>query len=189
MALQDNALATLAELKEFLDITGTTYDDLLTNLLNRVTDLFHTYCGVTQFKAQNYTDYYDGSGDSYLFINNTPINSVSLLADDTDHIWASDSTFASDEYRIVEQNHIVVPDSIFSSYDQNIKITYNAGYDTIPGDLKQTCIEEAGRRYKHRRDFDVVTKTMDDGTIQYTQRGLMPSTTIILDKYKVNMVY
>ncbi len=79
--------------------------------------------------------------------------------------------------------------TIFSRYDQNIKIVFNAGYVTIPGDLKQACIEEAGRRYKHRRDFDVITKTMDDGTIQYTQRGLLPSTTDILNKYKVNVVY
>lgn len=188
MAVADNALATLDEIKDFYQFGSTKQvdDDLLEDLSNRVTILFQTYCEVESFKSDDYTEYVDGPYDKYLFLNNTPVNSVTSIAEDSDWVWASDSTVASTDYRIIDSKYLVAKETVWVRGDQNYKVVYNAGYDAIPLDLKQVCIEEVVRRYKHRKDFDVVAKSLEDGTVTYSEKGLLTGTKQVLNKYKQN---
>jgi len=186
MSVAANALATLDEVKNFYGMTGSkqTDDDLIEDLIDRTTQLFQTYCGVTSFKAADYTEYLDGEGSRFLFPKNTPIISVSNIADDTDWVWASDTTIGADAYRIVDEKHIVYKDSLFGRGDQNVKLDYRAGYEAIPGDLKQACIEEVTKRYKHRRDIDILTKSLEDGDATYSETAFLPQTLEVLYKYR-----
>ena len=188
MAVADYALATLDEIKDFYQFGSTKQvdDDLLEDLSNRVTILFQTYSEVESFKSADYTEYVDGSYNKYMFLNNTPINSVTSIAEDSDWVWASDSTVASTDYRIIDSKYLVAKETVWARGDQNYKVIYNAGYDAIPLDLKQVCIEEVVRRYKHRKDFDVVAKSLEDGTVTYSEKGLLTGTKQVLNKYKQN---
>lgn len=191
MAVSANALCTLDDVKDFLNMSGAVNadDELIMDLIDSVTDIFEIYCGVKAFKLNTYTEYYDGDYDKYIFPNNTPIVSVLEINDDTDWIWATDTTMAADTYRIVDSKYIVLKSDNTTNGDQNIKLRYTAGYATIPNDLKQICIEESSRRYKNRMDFDVISKTLDDGTVQYTEKGLLTTTKDVLNKYNNNTVY
>ncbi len=193
MAVADYALATLNEIKDYYQFASKGRkqidDDLLEDLSNRVSIMFQTYCGITSFKSTDYTEYQDGFASKYLFVNNVPINSVAEINEDSDWDWASDTTIAADSYRIIDGKYIVIKDTIFAAGDQSIKITYNAGYDSIPLDLKQVCIEEVVRRFKHRKDFDVVAKSMEDGSVNYSEKGLLTGTKQVLDRYKNNWVF
>jgi hypothetical protein len=191
MAVAEGSLATLDEIKDFYQFGSTKQidDDLLEDLSDRVTKLFETYCEVKSFYAADYTDVYDGSGDKYLFLNNTPINSVSEVNEDSDWVWASDTTVGSTEYRVIDKKYLVMKDDLFTCGDQNYRITYNAGYATIPLDIKQVAIEEIVRRYKHRKDFDVVAKSLEDGNVTYTEKGLLTGTKKVLDRYRQNWVW
>jgi hypothetical protein len=191
MAVSDDALTTRANVKEFLKIQSCGADDdaLIDNLINRFTDMFETYCGVISFKAKNYTDYYDGTGTKYLFLNNIPVNSITEINEDSDWVWAVDTTIAVDVYRIVDKKYVVMNSDYFTSGDQNYKVKYNAGYETIPYDLEHACVLEVSRAFKHRKNFDVITQTNQDGTLQYQQRGLMDQTETILNKYINQQVY
>jgi len=186
MSVADYALATLDEIKDYYQFGNTRQidDDLLEDLSDRVTILFQTYCGVKQFYAKDYTEYVDGSGDRYLFLKNTPINSVAVINEDSDWVWASDTTIASDAYRVIDEKYLVSKESWWTLGEQNYKITYNAGYATIPLDLKQVAIEEIVRRYKHRKDFDVIAKSQEDGNVTYSEKGLLTSTKQILNRYR-----
>ena len=188
MAVAANALATLDEIKDFYQFGSTKQvdDDLLEDLSNRVTILFQTYCEIESFISADYTEYVDGPYDKYLFLNNTPVNSVTSIAEDSDWVWASDSTVASTDYRIIDSKYLVAKETVWARGDQNYKVIYNAGYDAIPLDLKQVCIEEVVRRYKHRKDFDVVAKSLEDGTVTYSEKGLLTGTKQVLNKYKQN---
>jgi len=190
MAVATGSLATLDEIKDFYQFGSTKQidDDLLEDLSDRVTILFQTYCEVKSFYAADYTDVYDGSGTKYLFLNNTPINSVSEVNEDSDWVWASDTTVGDSEYRIIDNKYLVMKDDVFVCGDQNYRVTYNAGFTTIPLDLKQVAIEEIVRRYKHRKDFDVVAKSLDDGNVTYSEKGLLTSTKQVLNKYRQNAV-
>jgi len=190
MSVATNALATLDEVKDFYGMTGSkqTDDDLIEDLINRITQLFQTYCGVASFKATNYTEYLDGEGSKYIFPKNAPIISVSNLWDDTDWAWASDSLIASTDYRVIDNKYIVYKDSLFATGDQNIKLSYRAGYEAIPLDLKQACIQEVTIRYKHRRDIDILTKSLEDGDASYSESAFLASTLETLYKYRTMWV-
>lgn len=186
MSVADNALATLNECKDFYGMTASKQadDDLIEDLIDRVTQLFETYCGITSFKAADYTEYIDGQSDKYIFPKNTPINSVTSIHDDTDWVWGANELLDASDYRIVDEKYVVYNSGVFSLGEQNIRIIYNGGFTTIPLDLKQACIEEVMTRYKHRKDMDVIQKSQEDGNVTYNQAAFLPSTLVVLNKYR-----
>jgi len=190
MSVAANALATLEEVKDFYGMTGSKQadDDLIEDLIDRITQLFQTYCGWSSFKAADYTEYIDGESTKYIFPINTPIISITSIHDDTDWVYGSDTLIENTEYRSVDERYIVSKDSLFGRGDQNIKLVYRAGYETIPGDLKQSCIEEVTKRYKHRRDIDIQAKSLDDGDATYSESAFLPATKEVLYKYKTMWV-
>ena len=188
MSVADNALATLDEFKNFYGMTGAKQleDDLIEDMIDRMTQLFQTYCGVTSFKAADYTEYIDGESSKYIFPKNTPIISVTELNEDADWNWAADTTIGSDEYRIIDDNQIMY--KTFAAGDQSIKLVYRAGFESVPLDLKQACIEEASIRYKHRRDINILTKSLEDGDATYSTTAFLPATLETLYKYRTMWV-
>ncbi len=126
MAVSANALTTLDNVKDFYGISTalTTDDDLLEDLIDRVTESIESYCNVTHFKQNDYVEYQDGEGSKYLFVNNVPILSVDSIADDSDWIWAADSTLGTDEYRILDSKYLILKADLFAVGDQNIQINF-----------------------------------------------------------------
>jgi len=186
MALSDNALVSLEEVKRFyfpnMDKSKSQDDDLFEELIDRITDQFEMYCGIDSFHDDDYTEYLDSAG-SCLFVKNIPLNSITSIWDDPDWEWGNDSTATSTDYRIVNDRYVIFKYDLYDG-NQNIKITYNGGFENIPGDLKQICIKEVVREFKHRQDFDLLSKSLEDGSTTRVESGLMFSTTQILDKYK-----
>jgi len=183
--LKSDALCSLNDIKMYYGLTGSKPEDesFIEDLINDITDLFETFCNLDSFKAANYTEYIDGTGGKYIFPKNIPINSVASIYDDPSWTWTSFYLVDSDYYRIVDKRYIVVYDEYWFKGDQNIKITYNAGFTTIPGDLKLICMEEVIRRFKNRTQFDLSSKNLPDGTISFVEPGLLKSTKTILRKY------
>jgi len=177
------ALITIADVYEFLSVSGSDDDVLMQNLIDRKTEQFEQYCQLDSFYVADYTEYYDGDYSSYLFVKNFPINSITEIAVDADWVWGSDSTVTATDYRIVEKNHIANK-SYFSEGLQNIKVQYNAGYSVIPADIQEAMIEEVSRTYHRRKEIDVFIKTIQDGSQHRIPSGLMPGTKAILAKYK-----
>ena len=187
MSLNTEALTSLDNVKAFVSITGSTTadDDLLEDLINRLTKVFENYCGVTHFKATDYVEYIDGVGGSIMFLKNIPIISVTEIVYDPDWVWTSSEDIVdSDDYRINQDGLYVVNKSYWDGGLQSYKVTYNAGYATIPDDLEQSCIEEVWRKYKRRKELDVQIKTLEDGSQHFVNPSLMDSTVQVLSKYK-----
>ena len=187
------ALVTLSKVKQYGDqdtITNPERDDLLTTLINRVTTQFETYCGRT-FESAETTEYLDGGGIKFLFPAQYPITSVSGIWSNSSWDWDDDDLISSDDYRIKNSNYIVLKSSTFSNYDQNIKITYTHGYtaDDIPEDLQQACIEETLRKWKSRNKIDVLSVSLEDGSITHLTKDLLPQTIMTLNRYKKRSIY
>jgi hypothetical protein len=191
MAVENDTLCTLDEVKNFIGMTGSRQldDDLIEDLCDRVTVIFERHCGRESFKDQSYTEFYDGENSEHLFVNNVPIVSVTSIHNDTEWVWGTDTLLDAANYRIVDGKYIVFKSERIAKSDQSIKISYVAGYESIPKDLKQVAIEEAARRYKHRKDFDVISKTLSDGTSDYAPPGLLRSTVGVLNFYRLNSIY
>lgn len=186
MSVSNSALTTLDSVKEWSEMTGSkqSADDLIETLIDNITVEFENYCGVDSFKQADYTEYYDGSEGIYIFVKNVPINSVAGIWIDQDWSWEATDLVDSDDYRINQDNRFISSLNGWTSGVQNIKVTYNAGYSTIPGDLGQVCNEEVYRRYKKNKEIDVMIKTLEDGSLHYPSPRLLDSTVMILSKYK-----
>jgi len=183
-------LASLDEVKEYMGMTGSQsgVDDTLEDLITRISDLFHNYCKVTQFKTKTYTEYYSGQGNQELFLDQRPIQTITSIKQDSEWTFGADSTFAAGNYAILD-DRVVMKDNYFREGIRNIKIVYTAGYDTIPGDLKQACIEEVVRKFKKRENVDVLSRTSIDGGITKVADGLLADTITILKRYLGTGVY
>lgn len=193
MTVATNAIVSYEEVMQYAESAG--YTDIsadntfIENTINQKTKEFHKYCGVEQFKSRQYTEYYDGEGTSILFPFKTPILSVSSIYDDADWEYGSDSLIDSGSYKVIDKRRIVNKDNVFNKGRQNIKITYTAGYDSIPDDIKLACIREILREFNRRKDFDVAAKTLDDGTVSYVEKGLLKSTKDVLNRYRIIGIY
>lgn len=192
MALSDYALCTVDEVKEYYQFPSkgsrVLDNDLIENLINRVTVNFHNYCGLDQFKSKIYTEFQDGNGKLRIYPYNYPIISITSIHIDGDWLFDNDTLISSSYYKIVDGLYISMNNNTFTKGVQNIKIVYTAGYETIPYDLKQACIEEVARKFKNKKNFDEIFRTIEGSQVSKVEQGLLVSTKEVLDNYIRNEI-
>lgn len=177
-------LTTLANFKTEFDVDTDQHDTLLTRLVTKMSIHAQTYCG-RLFTAQDYTEYYDGDGSQELFVRNYPINSVASIYDDTDREYDSDDLIDSDDIIIQGDDYcfgkVELEDGWFDPGRKNIKITYNAGYSTVPADLEYAvqCLMMAA----FLENTAGINAVVGDEVI-YKPAKLRKSAKEVLDKYK-----
>lgn len=186
MAVSEYALVTLAEVKDFMGMKGSTSDadDLIEDLINRVSVLFESYLN-RKILSRDWLQFIDGKGLSVLFPDQPMITSVSGIWDDSEWLWEDVDLIPADEYRIVDNSYIAFrTTTTLGNYEKNIKLLYTAGYDETPDDLKQACITEISRMYKNRNQVDILSKSLSDGSVTMVAQDFLPLTITTLNKYK-----
>src|SRR6056297_1743075 len=94
MALQDNALITLQQIKDKLGITDTSEDEYLESLINSISDDFEFYCS-RSFKQEVITDYeLPGTDRQAILLPKRPIQSIQNVYINDEEL----DTKANDEY-------------------------------------------------------------------------------------------
>ena len=140
-------MITLEEYKRYLKIQNITYDEELQNIINAVETKVEQFLN-RNLLAQNYVEYYDGSGSELLILRNIPVNSVSKIEYYEGRInnvdiwteWTQDNQYS--RLLIPKEKHgIILEGGIFIKGIQNFRITYNAGYATLPYDINLACKE------------------------------------------------
>lgn len=140
--LLDYALTTLNDVKESLGIEGsdTSWDNLIKRKINQATEIIEGYTG-RRFKLTTYTDeLYEGNNGNELLLRNYPIvGSVTLSARDT---YENDNDFnAIDANQFFIDSNSGVIEGLGSFYGGfgRWKVTYAAGYATIPSDVAEAA--------------------------------------------------
>ena len=208
MALKENALTTVAEVKAELGLTGTEFDTYLERQINVVSEKIANYCN-RNFGKADYTDQqYKGNDTLYLLLNEYPILEVSRLKIDDYEQDITDLQVFSEEGKIYLpkgfwKSGLVGGVSKYNTNDieYNIEVTYEAGYvlpmddgtpdnRTLPYDLEQACIDEVVHAYENKGtsrqleswSLDKASKkfsTIDKTTDMHT--GFLISTKMLLD--------
>jgi uncharacterized phiE125 gp8 family phage protein len=188
MALNANALTTLAQAKSYLKIpSGVTSDDALVELfINAASADLERDCD-RLFKAQTITEYQDGKGHNAILLREWPLNSITEVRVDAGSDFTdADTLLDADEYRIHdEENALIRVNALWPKGYRNIKIIYNAGFATIPADLEHAVLWIVTWYYKIRNAEDIgrSTKSKEGETVSYSQE--MPKHILnIVDKYK-----
>ncbi len=202
-------LVTLSEVKNYLDITSTTYDAKLSNLIAYSTGLIESYCS-RQLTAANVVYEYQDGGLPYVFVNNPPINNVwsiseydgsqyvPMITPQTDgglpNVAANANstpgfTYDSNSGKVWKGITTYQSSSIslyqgFNNYSRGVRIEYNGGYAVIPADLKLCCLDLV--KYLHKGMDAKITQFNREQIEQMPySAGFPPHIRRVLDLYRL----
>jgi len=157
MALDSTALITLPEFKRYIGAKAndTSKDELLEDCINAASDMIIKHCN-RDFLAANYVEYVSGHGTSLLLLPQFPVNSVTeikVVASDgsLENLFNGDDTISNTAF--VEEAAITLRKGYcFPAGKRNIKVSFNAGYESIPPAVAKVCKEIAAMIYKESKD-------------------------------------
>jgi hypothetical protein len=138
------ALTTLADVKETLGIDAgvTTKDNLIKRKINQATEMIEGYCK-RRFADTTYTqEEYDGTGINQLILRQYPITDTeTLVLQERDTTLNLDNwTTVDSQYYFADNNAGVLDTRMIVLKTWNrYRVTYSAGYTTIPADLAEAC--------------------------------------------------
>jgi len=194
MALVSYALVTLANLKEVLGITTSDDDELLTNIINRVTDIIESYCNGRRFASTVHTqEEYNGTGTKLINARHFPITAVTSYQENNGTPGTADwDDLQSDYVKYIDTGQ--GPGQFFYAYGfergvSNYRFSYTAGYTTIPNDLEEACIQLATWIYNNRKSKGMKSETLGDRS--YTREDRTGNIIedlgidLILEKYRI----
>lgn len=151
-------LLTLHEAKLRMNIQDDSHDMLFNTLIADVSSIIEGYCGRTLTDG-TYVEYKDGGGNQEILTDEWPIISITSIYDDVDReypdislIDSDDYTFYPNEGKIVLMSSTIIGRNfrtVFYNGKRNVKITYVAGYTTIPGDIKIIASEILMKKFKN----------------------------------------
>ena len=173
MALNSNALITLALAKSFLKIptAETSQDAFIEHCINAFSDLFE---GETdrKIKEVSVTEYHDGRKSNMITLGEYPVNEItSVKIDSTSRFSGSETTLDSSTYAIGDNNNALYYNTHFPSGFRNIKVVYKAGYTTIPSDIQNAALWGVFYYFNMRETKDIgrTSKGKGDESINILQ--------------------
>lgn len=115
---------TLAEARQWLNLTDASEDDLLLDLIDAASTAVENYCN-RPLASATVTEDYTGTGTALLFLRRTPVTAVLQV------ILAGlpvECSFDSISIRRADGG-------IFA-HGSRVTVTYTGGWDPVPGDIK-----------------------------------------------------
>lgn len=173
-------LTTLANVKQWLNISGATDDALLTRMVSAASLFIENWLN-QPILAQDFTVTFDGWGGRRKSLVGYPINSVASVTVNGAAIPAAVGAMASGY--IYSQSQILLRNYVFTDGVANCSITYNAGYATTPKDVEQACIELVGLKYKTRDRIGLSSKSMAGESISFFDTDMSDSVRSALRNY------
>ena len=106
-----------------------------------------------RFASASYTEYHEGGGSDRIVLLERPVISVTNVWDDPDREFDNDAQLETDEYTIDSPRGILVlRRGRFFDGTRNVKVSYTAGYGTIPKDVNQAAVLLAAAWFREGRD-------------------------------------
>ena len=196
MALPD--LCTLADVKQWLGITDALSDALLTSLITRSSQGIRTWLARDLTEA-TLTENYDGTGTSRLSLRAFPVTAVSSVIVNGLVVPAASSPvvygYMFDKFGIylTGLNAVggnLVPNMWVGSYfpraNQNVQVVYTAGFNPMPDDITQACIEQVGYKSMQRKHIGKKSENISAGGMgtSYQEGLLAPEVRGMLGQYR-----
>lgn len=176
-----NNLITLAEYKAYIGISSTNQDGIINTLIPQVSALVKNIC------RRTFLDYVDetkieiskGSPTNRIVLHETPVLQVSSVEFSEDYGKTYSTLIEYTDYVVEQDSDIVeiIATPYVNYYKTNaFKISYNAGYEEIPSDLKLAIADLVN--YYVRNDAAVHTqKNIGSNNIQieYITKTQLPA--------------
>lgn len=178
------ALTTVADVKESLGISAgdSSKDNLIKRKINQATLIIEGYCNLPynhHFKQTTYeNEVYTGTGTDQLRLKMWPVTSVASFG----YRSTSQNT---DDWDVTETEDYFIDNgsgmlNLLSTQNRNwdsYRVTYTAGYETIPSDLAEACVMLAGYLVENSASGTAVKRKREGGReIEYFQPSGASST-------------
>jgi hypothetical protein len=176
-------LTSLSTVQQYLGLSSTTDDELLTELVARASDGVRSYCG-RDFALADCHEYHDGDGGDTVLLEQRPVAEVFALSQDGAGI-------AAEEFAVYPEAGIVrLKWGVFGRGARNVYVGYRAGYESIPGDVEQAAIEWTAGLYRARGagGRQVTSERVGDYAVTYDGgegEGAPANVRAALDPYRV----
>ena len=181
-------LTTLSDVKLWLQ-TGAapfpaTDDALLARLITAASGFIETWLHRPVLSA-DWLEMRDGSGGQRLVFANVPVTAVLSLTIDglaippapTDGGFGPGYSFTATE--------LALRGFVFTRRAQNVIVTYTAGYQTVPPEIAQACIELVCQRYRERSRIGETAKARGTSeTVTFSQKDMSDDVKAILTQYR-----
>lgn len=187
-------LVTLEEYKAYMGISSSTQDTEISAIIPKVSQLVKTLCRRTFVDYVNdaKTETYSG-GTGKFYLKEYPILSIIGIEFSTDYGQTSTSLIEYIDYVLDEEDGTIISTAIdsygdpvaFTRYINGYKITYTAGYEELPEDLKLAVLDLVTYYMKHDSAIHS-TKSPGSNTVQieYVTSTKLPShISRVLDLY------
>ena len=175
-AVTGSFLTTLANLKEYGEISGTAQDALLTNLIARVSRLIEARID-EKIVSTIYQEILDAPHHEVLQLRHAPLDppvkaTVTAVYVSRDQTWDASTLVAAADYLVDPIDaEIFRKGTVWRRGFQNVRVDYTAGYSSIPLDIEQLAIEITLRTYKSRKNIEVSSQSLKDGSITKFMAG------------------
>jgi len=156
------------------------------DLIDQMTDFIQKECGGRVFNLVAYDkEIYDGDDfDRELFLDQYPATEISKVEHNNgttkDPNWEED-TEGEDYEKYLEEGEIHFHTKYLGK--RNYRITYKAGYATIPYDLQNLCIGLVARKLEKRKSEGVRSENLGGASINWGDL-LNEDDKLILDNYR-----
>jgi hypothetical protein len=78
----------------------------------------------------------------------------------------------------------LIANARFPKGTRNVKVTYTAGYTTVPEDIKQACMEMVALRLDERKRIGVSSQSIAGESVSYKDQDMPMSVQATLQKYR-----
>lgn len=164
-------LTTLNDVKSWLGLTDGSDDVLLVRLITAASHFMQQFMGRDIVSTTYNDEVYHGNGSAMLTVRQFPIISIAGLS--VDGVAISDFSFDS------RNVYLKVPLAIGMG---NVKITYTAGFATVPFMLQQAAIELVSLRYREKDRIGHSSKQLGGETVSFIVSDMTASIkTALLD--------
>lgn len=190
-------LCILSDVKAWLDISGVNDNDILQSLITNVSTRILQNLNRSSLALATYAERYDGSDTPQLALRNFPIVSVSSLTVAGRTVVASpdgvQSGYTFDQYALKLIGYSVAPGQqgfastigFFTRGFQNIAVTYQAGYASIPFDIAEAARQWVAYLYRQRSRIGQTSKHLSTGeTVSFSQKEMPDFVAGTLANYK-----
>ncbi|KKW11522.1 MAG: hypothetical protein UY48_C0017G0015 [Candidatus Gottesmanbacteria bacterium GW2011_GWB1_49_7] len=176
-------LITLADFKTDYNLDAT-QDAQITRLITRMGGVFTGKCERSSFESATYTDeYYNGTGGGKLFVYDRPVTAVASLYEVDDE--GSATLIDAADYQVCSD--YIYMSAGFAKGIRNYKITYTAGYSTIPADIQEAVSALVMREFKYPGRAGVSGEGFGTGNASFFD-GLPLEVQNTIRKYKANWI-
>lgn len=186
-------LITVAEYKAYQGISSTTQDLEIKSIVPKVSQLVKSYCNRT------FIDYYDealtetrNGGGQYFYLTESPLVQLLSLEYSNDYgkTYTPLTEYTDFVVNLSEDRIEALLPTGFDYMPNAYKITYNAGYEKTPEDLKLACFDLVS--YYLKADMSIKSTRgvgSNNTAVEYITTANMPShIRRVLDLYREQLI-